>query len=142
MTMFMLENVAIVVWFQQHSAASIDRLDRRIAKLRADRGTPMTMVHLVKLRLQVPDDASRTAMLQLMTKHDVTLMAVVMAGGGFAVSMLRSAITGLRVLTGGRTRRARTCSSRTCSRPSSHRSRARRRSRRWSGRTPRFERRR
>jgi hypothetical protein len=101
-TMFMLENVAVVIWFQQPTAASVERLDRRIANLRFGQRQAMTMVHLVKVRLQVPDDASRTAMLRLMTDNDVKLMVVVLPGGGFVVSMLRSVITGLRVLMGNR----------------------------------------
>jgi hypothetical protein len=101
-TMFMLENVAVLVWFQQPTAESIDRVDQRLASLRAGQGPALTMVHVIKSPLQLPDDASRAGMLHVMRAHDVSLVVMVVKGSSFMLSMMRSVITGLRVLTAGR----------------------------------------
>ena len=97
--MFMLENVAILVWFAQPAVAAIERLDRSIKR---QSSAPLSMVHIVKAPLKLPDDASRAAMLQVTKTHDVALIAMVVTESGFMLSMMRSVITGLRVVTAGR----------------------------------------
>jgi len=100
--MFMLQNVAILVWFAQPTAESVQRLDRAMANLRGQTQPGLSMIHVVKSRLQLPDDASRSAMLGVMSAHNVGLVAMVVTESGFMLSMMRSVITGLRVLTAGR----------------------------------------
>jgi hypothetical protein len=101
-TLFMLENVAILVWFAQPSAPAIDRVDRQLASLRAGAAVALSIIHIVKAPLQLPDDASRSRMVHVMKAHDVALVAMVVNESGFMLSMMRSVITGLRVLTAGR----------------------------------------
>ena len=100
--LFTLENVAIMVWFAQPSAASVERLDRHLASLRAVRDPALTMVHVIKSPLRLPDEASRAAMLHVTKEHNVSLVVMVVSESGFMLSMMRSVITGLRVLTAGR----------------------------------------
>lgn len=98
----MLENVAILVWFAQPSAAAIDRLDQYLASMQAPAAGALSMIHIVKAPLQLPDDASRAGMLHVMKARKVALVAMVVSESGFMLSMMRSVITGLRVLTLGR----------------------------------------
>lgn len=98
----MLENVAILVWFAQPDVASVDRLDRHLASLGAGKDRALTMIHVVKSPLKLPDDASRAAMLRVTTEHNVGLVVMVVSESGFMLSVMRSVITGLRVLTAGR----------------------------------------
>jgi hypothetical protein len=101
-SMFMLANVGILVWFAQPSVVAIDRLDQRLASVRGQSTDAMSIIHIVKSPLQLPDDAARAGMLHVMKANNVTLIAMVVNESGFMLSMMRSVITGLRVLTAGR----------------------------------------
>ena len=100
-TALLLRNVLILVWDVQPTAAVIGRLDEAAQHVRqhALRGT--SMIHVVRAPLQLPNDAERGAMVHMMKSHNVRLVAMVVTQTGFLLSMLRSVVTGLRVLTGG-----------------------------------------
>jgi len=100
-TELMLRNVLILVWDVQPRAAMIARLEAAGEHVRQHvmRGT--SMIHVVRAPLQLPDDAERTAMVRMMKSHNVRLVAMVVTQTGFVLSMLRSVVTGLRVLAGG-----------------------------------------
>jgi len=100
-TELMLRNVLILVWDVQPTAAVIMRLELAGEHVRqhATRGT--SMIHVVRAPLQLPDDEERQAMVRIMKSHNVRLVAMVVTQTGFLLSMLRSVVTGLRVLSGG-----------------------------------------
>ena len=60
------------------------------------------MVHLVKVRLSIPDESARTAMVRTMKARSVTSVGMVVEASGFVMGMLRSVITSVRLLSEGR----------------------------------------
>lgn len=88
----------IAVCLAQPTASVIVRLERATDSLRTFTPRGMTMIHVVKGPVQLPDDATRTAMLRVVKSHNVGLVAMVVNETGF----MRSVVTGMRVLTAGR----------------------------------------
>jgi hypothetical protein len=100
-TELMLRNVLILVWDQQPTAAVIARLEAASEYVRQHAARGTAMIHVVRAPLQLPNDAERGAMVGMMKSHNVRSVAMVVTQTGFLLSMLRSVVTGLRVLTGG-----------------------------------------
>jgi hypothetical protein len=100
-TELMLRNVLILVWDQQPTAAVIARLEDAGEHVRQHAARGTSMIHVVRGPLLLPNDAERSAMVRMMKSHNVRLVAMVVTQTGFILSMLRSVVTGLRVLTGG-----------------------------------------
>lgn len=100
-TEYVLRNVLILVWEVQPTAAVIARLDAAGEHVRQHAAHGMSMVHVVRAPLQLPDDAERVSMVRMMKSHNVRLVGMVVEQTGFLLSMLRSVVTGLRVVSGG-----------------------------------------
>lgn len=100
-TELMLRNLLILVWDVQPTAAVIARLEAAGEAVRQHAARGTSMIHVVRAPLQLPDDQDRAAMVRMMKSHNVRLVAMVVAEKGFLLAMLRSVVTGLRVLTGG-----------------------------------------
>lgn len=100
-TEYQLQNVLILVWYGQPTAAVITRLELANESVRQRASQGMAMIHVVYAPLKLPDELSRTAMLRFMRTHNVRLVAMVVNQSGFVLSMLRSVVTSLRVVTGG-----------------------------------------
>jgi hypothetical protein len=96
-----LRNVLILVWDVQPTAAAIAGLDAAGEHVRPYMARGTSMIHVVRAPLQLPNDVERAAMMDMMKSHNVRLVAMVVTETGFLLSMLRSVVTGLRVITRG-----------------------------------------
>lgn len=101
-TEYQLQNVLILVWFGQPSAEVITRLELANESVRQRAPHGMAMIHIVYAPLKLPDEFARTAMLRFMRTHNMRVVAMIVTQTGFVLSMLRSVVTSLRVVTGGR----------------------------------------
>lgn len=99
---FQLQNILILVWHGQPTAELITRLElaNESVRLRATHG--MSMIHVVHAPLRLPDDSARTAMVRFVKSHNIRVVGMVVQQTGFVLSMLRSVVTGLNVLTPAR----------------------------------------
>jgi len=102
MSAFALRNVLITVWHVPPTAALVGRLVQVSQPVRDFSVQGMSMVHLVKAPLSAPDEATRTAMLRMVSSHNVGLVAMLVNQSGFVLSVVRSVVTGMRVLSAGR----------------------------------------
>ena len=99
---FSLRNLLILVWDVQPTAAVIARVEAASETVRQHVSRGTAMVHVVRAPLQLPNDLERAAMVRMMKSYNVRLVGMVVSQSGFLLSMLRSVVTGLRVLTSGR----------------------------------------
>jgi hypothetical protein len=99
-----LGHVTVTAWFGQLDKASAHVLARLnddvIARLKGER---VSSVHLVNNRVKLPDADARDVLAKIMrdSAKSVACATVIIDGGGFWASALRSFITGLRVLAPG-----------------------------------------
>jgi hypothetical protein len=100
----LLGQLTVTVWFGRPDKAAalvLSRIsDDCIARMHGEQGSS---VHLVNARVKLPDADARDVLAQIMKNsgNAVACAAVVVDGGGFWASALRSFITGLRVLAPG-----------------------------------------
>jgi hypothetical protein len=100
----MLGRLALTAWFGQLDKASAQVLarvnDDVITRLNGER---CSSVHLVNTRVKLPDADARDVLAKIMrdSVKSVACATVIIDGGGFWASALRSFITGLRVLAPG-----------------------------------------
>ena len=99
---FQLQNILILVWHGQPLPDVITRVELANESVRQRAAQGMGMIHIVHAPLQLPDDSARTAMLRFTKGHNVRVVAMVVSQTGFVLSMLRSVVTGLNVLTPNR----------------------------------------
>jgi hypothetical protein len=100
-TQLALRNVSILVWDVQPTAAVIVRMEAAGEQVRQHAARGTSMIHVVRAPLQLPNELERAGMVHMMKSQNVRLVAMVVSQNGFLLSMLRSVVTGLRVLTGG-----------------------------------------
>jgi hypothetical protein len=97
----MLGCVTVIAWFGRLEKASAEVLARVtvdcVARLQGRVGSS---VHLVDARVKLPDADAREVLAQIMrtSARDVACVSVVVDGGGFWASAMRSFITSLSVL--------------------------------------------
>jgi hypothetical protein len=99
-TLYAHENITIIVWWGPASTLAVQRLHRITEQRRKQHPQGLSVIHIVKGDLVLPDQETRDAFVRLMRDSDTALaaVAVVIGGGGFWASALRSVITGMRVL--------------------------------------------
>jgi hypothetical protein len=100
----LLGQLTVTVWFARPDKAAALTLSRVsddcIARMRGELGSS---VHMVNARVKLPDAETRDVLAQIMknTGNALACAAVIVDGGGFWASALRSFVTGLRVLAPG-----------------------------------------
>jgi hypothetical protein len=100
---FELANITIVVWHGQPIEAAVECLARTTERRRRQYPEGLSVIHLVKGDITLPDAETRQAFVRLMKSSNDVLacVAVVVGGTGFWASTARSLITGMRVLARG-----------------------------------------
>jgi hypothetical protein len=88
----------IVVWFGPAGGETVQRLDRMIPEQPA--GTMRSDVHLVLQGSGLPTAEARAGFVGMMNRMEghLACVGVVIEGGGFWASAMRSAVTGLNML--------------------------------------------
>jgi hypothetical protein len=88
----------IVVWFGPAGGETVQRLDRMIPEQPA--GTMRSDVHVVLQGSGLPTSEARAGFVGMMKRMEGQLacVGVVIEGGGFWASAMRSAVTGLNIL--------------------------------------------
>jgi hypothetical protein len=96
-------NITIIVWVVQPSAAAIERLMQVGERRGLQHPEGLSDVHLIVGQIKLPDAAARDRLLKGAKRAAPHLAAVaaVAEGQGFWLSTLRSVITGIRVLLPG-----------------------------------------
>jgi hypothetical protein len=100
----MLGRLTVTAWFDQLDKPSAQVLarvnDDLIARLAGER---VSSVHLVNSRVKLPDAETREMLAKIMRDSTTALACatVIIDGGGFWASALRSFVTGMRVLAPG-----------------------------------------
>ena len=95
------QNVFVISWYGKSSAESARALgpitDRIYTQVSYEK---FSYVHLIANKLELPDAATRTALLDLTHEHGprTACVAVIVSGTGFWASAIRSFVTGIRVL--------------------------------------------
>ena len=97
------ENITFIVWHGQPNEHAVDRLHRITERRRRQFPNGISVVHVVKGNIALPDQTTREAFVRLMKSSNGALacVAVVVGGTGFWASAARSLITSLRVLARG-----------------------------------------
>mgnify|MGYP003471438812 CR=1 FL=1 len=97
------ENITLIVWQAQPTERAVERLHAVTEKRRKQFPHGISVIHLVKGNIALPEQATRDAFVRLMKVTDGVLacVAVVVGGTGFWASAARSLVTGLRVLARG-----------------------------------------
>jgi hypothetical protein len=95
------QNVVFVSWTGKPSADAAKMLgpitDQILAHVTAEK---LSYVHLVPNKLELPDAATRTALIELAQVYGTrtACVAIVLGGVGFWASAMRSFVTGIRVV--------------------------------------------
>jgi hypothetical protein len=90
-------------WSGDADRSSMKFLDQLLEKLTAGHKKPASAVHVVHERVSLPDAAVRSDLMELMQRYAPTTgcFGIVLLGAGFWASAMRSALTGVRMLTPG-----------------------------------------
>ena len=93
------ENVQLIVWWSQATGPAVDRLTR-VTRESCAQHRMLSNIHIIKDKARVPTSEARDGFVRLMNDYANQLanVAVVVGGVGFWASMMRSAVTGMRVL--------------------------------------------
>jgi hypothetical protein len=100
----MLGRLTVTVWFDRLDTASAQVLarvnDELIARLAGER---ISSVHMVNNRVKLPDAEALDMLAKIMrdSGNTIACATVIIDGGGFWASALRSFVTGMRVLAPG-----------------------------------------
>ena len=102
-SLFALENITLIVWHAQPTERAVDRLRQTTERRRKQYPNGISVIHLVKGGIVLPDMPTREAFVRLMKSSNNALacVAVIVGGTGFWASAARSLVTGLRVLARG-----------------------------------------
>jgi hypothetical protein len=95
------QNVFAIAWYGKPSAEAARQLGPIAEQVYARASyEKFSYVHLVANKLELPDPATRTALLDLTHGHShrTACVAVIVSGAGFWASAIRSFVTGIRVL--------------------------------------------
>ena len=97
------ENITIVVWYGKPTLAAAQLLARVSQRRRAEFTNGISAVHLVQGVFEMPDAPTRDTFVKLLRDggSKLAVVCVVIRGGGFWASAMRSLVTGLRVLSRG-----------------------------------------
>ena len=97
------ENITIVVWYGKPTVTAAEQLARVSQRRRAEFEQGISAVHMVQGTFEMPDAATRDTFVKLLRDGGgkLAVVCVVIRGGGFWASAMRSLVTGLRVLSRG-----------------------------------------
>lgn len=97
------ENITLIVWQAQPTERAVERLQAVTDKRRKQFPHGISVIHVVKGNIALPEQGTREAFVRLMKSSNGVLacVAVVVGGSGFWASAARSLVTGLRVLARG-----------------------------------------
>jgi hypothetical protein len=92
------QHTHIVVWYGAATGEAAERLGRMTGKPPA--GTRRSDVHIITEGTGLPHAEARSGFAQLMKdmREDIACLGVVIEGGGFWASAMRSAVTGLGMM--------------------------------------------
>lgn len=93
-------NVAINVWLQPPEVIAVERLIGLTRHMIAANPGGFSAVHYVPGGMALPTGDARQALVRLSSAsdHGIACVGVVLAGGGFWASTVRSAVTGIQIL--------------------------------------------
>ena len=102
-SLYGFDNITLIVWHAQPNERAVDRLHRLTERRRKQFPGGISVIHLVKVDIALPDQPTRDAFVRLMKTSNGALacVAVVVGGAGFWASTARSMVTGMRVLARG-----------------------------------------
>lgn len=94
-------NVVIVAWPKRATPQAVARLKTVSIELNRNPPTGACSAHLVEEGAAIPNAEARTAFIDLMNNHTQPLgcLSVVLRGGGFWASAVRSVVLGMRMVT-------------------------------------------
>jgi hypothetical protein len=100
LSVYWVQNVAIMVWHKGPSALLIDALHQSAAPRRARYPSGMSFVHLGHVQLSMLDGPTREAFVRVLRELEgyAASTAIVTRASGFWASTLRSVATGIVVL--------------------------------------------
>jgi hypothetical protein len=95
-------NVNIAVWRASASRAAVERLDRTVPERVQALSQRLSTVHIATPRAGVPGADARAAFAEAAKRwaHTTGCVSVVIEHAGFAASALRSAVTGVQLVSG------------------------------------------
>lgn len=102
-SLYGFENITIIVWHGKPTVAAAQQLSRVSQRRRAEFSHGISAVHLVQVTFEMPDGPTRDTFVKLLRDGGgkLAVLCVVVRGGGFWASAMRSLLTGLRVLSRG-----------------------------------------
>lgn len=102
-SLYGFENITIIVWHGKPTVAAAEELTRVSQRRRAEFPHGISAVHLVQVTFEMPDGPTRDTFVKLLRDGGgkLAVVCVVIRGGGFWASAMRSLLTGLRVLSRG-----------------------------------------
>jgi hypothetical protein len=95
-------NVLIIAWRDRATAHAARALTATTGEVLAQRRfDKLSYIHMILNKLELPDSQVRTALVDSTKQYHMHMgcSAVIVSGGGFWASAIRSFITGIRVLT-------------------------------------------
>lgn len=98
--MGMRENLTVIVWWTQATAAAVERVARLTRDVCAEHRT-FSNIHLIRDGALAPTPGARAGFIQMIKDcaDQLANAAVVVGGSGFWAGMMRSAVTGMRFVT-------------------------------------------
>jgi hypothetical protein len=98
--LYWVENVAILAWNEQATAAVVEALHAAAEPQRKRYPTGMSFVHIGRVQISLMDSATRQVFVRVLREMDtyVAASAIVTRASGFLASTLRSIATGIVVL--------------------------------------------
>jgi len=104
-SLYGFENITIILWHGKPTVAAAEELTRVSQHRRAKFPHGISAVHLVPATFELPDGPTRDTFAKLLRDGDgegkLAVVCVLIRGGGFWASAMRSLLTGLRVLSRG-----------------------------------------
>ncbi|MET0388958.1 MAG: hypothetical protein ABW321_23495 [Polyangiales bacterium] len=99
-SLFWVENVAIMVWHRPVTAPVLEALHALAAPRRAQYPSGMSFVHLGQVQMSMMDSATRDVFVRVLRELNTYMAAtaVVAKASGFWASTVRSVVTGILVL--------------------------------------------
>ena len=87
------------VWWSQATGPAVERL-AKVTRETCTQHRMLSAIHIIKDKARVPTPEARDGFVRIMNDYadQIANVAVVVGGVGFWASMMRSAVTGMRVL--------------------------------------------
>lgn len=96
------KNVWFNLWLAPAEGYLVDRMGQLTDEHRARFPRGMTAVHWVRPGAGLPTADGREALTRLAGRGDIPCVGVILSGAGFWASAMRSLVTGIRLMSGGK----------------------------------------